>query len=294
VVSTTDPYFTEDGVSRTFDLYQRTSRPYTDVDSYSVETDGVGIRFGIPIAESDTIFLGLGADKTSINQGNYLPDVYNTFINEFGQTAYAVPVTLGWARDTRDSALVPSTGRVVRVNGEWSVGGDLRYARATTQYQQFYPISKKTTAALNFELAAGASTNSNSYPVFKNYYSGGLGSVRGFEQGSLTTAAQRAAYGSTAGLATGGAKKVTLNTEILTPLPGGGNDRTLRWYGFWDIGGIYGAHEGINVGDMRSSVGVGISWISPVGPLRLAFAKPIRQFENDKIQSMQFQIGTSF
>ncbi|MDT8992083.1 outer membrane protein assembly factor BamA [Curvibacter sp. APW13] len=294
VISTTDPYFTEDGVSRTFDLYQRTSRPYTDVDSYSVETMGVGIRFGIPIAEADTIFLGLGYDKTAINQGTYLPDVYSNFIGEFGQTAYALPITLGWARDTRDSALVPSRGRVMRVNGEWSVGGDLRYARATTQFQQFYPISKKTTAAFNFELAAGASTNSNSYPVFKNYYSGGLGSVRGFEQGSLTTAAQRAAYGSTAGLATGGAKKITLNAEILSPFPGGGNDRTLRWYGFWDIGGIYGADEGINAGDMRSSVGLGISWISPVGPLRLAFAKPIRQFENDKIQTMQFQIGTSF
>lgn len=290
VISTTDPYFTEDGVSRTFDLYQRTSRPYTDVDSYSVETSGVGVRFGIPIAEADTIFLGVGVDKTAINQGTYLPAVYSDFITEFGQTAYAVPITLGWARDTRDSALVPSTGRVLRVNGEWSVGGDLRYARATTQYQQFYPISKKTTAALNFELAVGASTNSNSYPVFKNYYSGGLGTVRGFEQGSLTTAAQRAV----SGLATGGAKKVTLNAEVLSPLPGGGNDRTLRWYGFWDIGGIYGADEGINVGDMRSSVGLGISWISPVGPLRLAFAKPIRQFENDKIQTMQFQIGTSF
>jgi outer membrane protein insertion porin family len=244
--------------------------------------------------------LGISADKTAINKGNGVsgvtfPAVYDSFINEFGQTAYAVPISLGWARDTRDSALVPSTGRVLRVNGEWSVGGDLRYARASTQYQQFYPISKKTTAALNFELAAGASTNSNSYPVFKNYYSGGLGSVRGFEQGSLTTAAQRAAaVGSAAALATGGAKKVTLNAEILSPLPGGGNDRTLRWYGFWDIGGIYGADEGINMGDMRSSVGVGISWISPVGPLRLAFARPVRQFENDKIQYMQFQIGTSF
>lgn len=294
VISTTDPYFTEDGVSRTLDLYQRTSRPYTDIDSYSVETTGVGIRFGIPIAESDTIFLGVGADKTAINQGNYLPDVYSSFVNEFGQTAYAVPLTLGWARDTRDSALVPSTGRVLRVNGEWSVGGDLRYARATTQFQQFYPISKKTTAAFNLELSAGASTNSNSYPVFKSYYSGGLGSVRGFEQGSLTTAAQRAAFGTNAGLATGGAKKVTFNSEILSPLPGGGNDRTLRWYGFWDVGGIYGSDEAINVGDMRSSVGVGISWISPVGPLRLAFSKPIRQFDNDKIQTMQFQIGTSF
>ncbi|MGQ0709880.1 MAG: outer membrane protein assembly factor BamA [Rhodoferax sp.] len=290
VVSTTNPYFTEDGVSRSFDLYQRTSKPYTDVDSYSVETTGVGIRFGIPIAESDTIYLGAGADRTTIYTGTYLPDVYSSFISEFGQTAYSLPLTLGWARDTRDSALVPSTGNVLRTNWEWSVGGDLRYLRYTTQYQHFYPVSRKTTAAFNAELSAGRSNTGASYPVFKNYYSGGLGSVRGFEQGSLTTGTQRA-NGLTA---TGGSKKLTLNAELLSPLPGGGNDRTLRWFGFWDVGGIYGPDEGIVFADMRSSVGVGISWVSPVGPLRLAFARPVRQFEGDKIQYLQFQIGTTF
>jgi outer membrane protein insertion porin family len=158
------------------------------------------------------------------------------------------------------------------------------------QYQQFFPISRKVTAAINGDLSMGAGTTDLSYPVFKNYYSGGLGSVRGFEQGSLTTAAQRAA-----GLiATGGTKKINLNAELLSPLPGGGNDRTLRMYGFFDAGGIFGADESIQMGDLRTSVGVGISWISPVGPLRLAFAKPLSKFDSDKIQTMQFQIGTSF
>lgn len=290
VISTTNPYFTEDGVSRSLDIYQRTTKPYTDVDSYSVETTGVGMRFGIPIAEADRIYVGAGADRTSIYTGTFLPAVYTTFMNEFGQTAYSVPLTLGWARDTRDSALVPSKGNVLRTNWEWSVGGDLRYVRQTSQFQYFYPVSRKVTAAFNAELSAGASTTSASYPVFKNYYSGGLGSIRGFEQGSLTTAAQRAG-----GLtATGGSKKLTFNTEVLAPLPGGGNDRTLRWFGFWDVGGIYGADEGMPLGDMRSSVGVGISWVSPVGPLRLAFARPVRKFDGDNTQSLQFQIGTTF
>jgi outer membrane protein insertion porin family len=117
-----------------------------------------------------------------------------------------------------------------------------------------------------------------------------LGSVRGFEQSSLTTLKQRL----DGSIATGGTKKITFNAELLSPLPGGGNDRTLRMYGFVDAGGIYGADESVQLGDMRSSYGVGISWISPVGPLRLAFARPIRQFENDKLQVMQFQIGTTF
>ena len=290
VFNTTDPYFTDDGVSRTIDLYQRTTKPYVDLDSYSLQTTGAGVRFGVPFTETDTVFFGLGVDSTTIIPGTLLPTVYSDFADQFGYTTYAVPLTVGWARDTRDSALVPSSGRVVRATGEWSVGGELLYARATTQVQQYFPLSKKTTLALNAELSMGASTNDKTYPLFKNYYSGGLGSVRGFEQGSITTGAQR----DQGVVATGGAKKITLNAEVLSPLPGGGNDRTLRMYGFFDAGGLYGPDEPIQLGDLRTSVGVGISWISPVGPLRLALAKPISKFDTDKMQSLQFQIGTSF
>ena len=298
VLNTTNPYFTEDGVSRTINLAQRTSKPYTDIDSYSVQTTGASVVFGVPFTESDTVFMGAGVDRIEIIPGSLLPTVYQDFANEFGFVTYALPLTAGWSRDTRDSALVPSTGRVVRLNGEWSVAGDLRYARSTAQLQQFFPLSKKTTLALNTQLDVGAGTNGLSYPVLKNYSSGGLGSVRGFEQGSLTTASQRAAIlaagGSTASIAPGGPKKITFNAELLSPFPGGGSDRTLRWFGFVDVGGIYGPSDPITLEDMRASVGVGISWISPVGPLRLAFAKPVRQLEGDKIQSLAFQIGTSF
>lgn len=290
VFSTTNPYITEDGVSRTIDLYRRTSKPYVDIDSYSIETTGASVRYGIPITDSDTIFLGGGVDRTTIVPGTLLPTVYQDFANEFGLTSNAVPLTLGWARDTRDSTLIPSTGRVMRASGEWSVGGELRYARGTLAYQQFFPFTKKVTGAFNSELSLGAATGSLSYPVFKNFYSGGLGSVRGFEQGSLTTEAQRLQ-----GLvATGGAKKITFNAEVLSPLPGGGNDRSLRMYGFVDAGGVFAANESIQFGDLRSSYGVGISWVSPLGPLRLAIAKPIKSFEGDKLQGIQFQIGTSF
>ncbi len=290
VFNTTNPYFTEDGVSRTIDLYQRTSKPYTDINSYSIQTSGASMRFGVPFTDVDTVFFGGGVEQTTIVPGTLLPPVYQDFADQFGYSANAVPLTVGWARDTRDSALVPSTGKIIRTSGEWSVAGDLRYARGTVQYQQYFPISRKVTAAINGEISMGAGTTDLSYPVFKNYYSGGLGSVRGFEQGSLTTGAQR-----TAGLvATGGTKKINFNSELLSPLPGGGNDRTLRMYGFFDAGGIFGSDESIQMGDLRSSVGVGISWISPVGPLRLAFAKPLTKFDGDKIQTLQFQIGTTF
>jgi outer membrane protein insertion porin family len=290
VLSTTTPYFTDDGVSRTIDLYQRVIRPYVDLNSYSTETTGGSLRFGIPFTENDTVFVGAGFEQTTVVPGTLLPLAYQDFANQFGYTSTAFPLTVGWARDTRDSALVPSTGRVLRANSEWSISGDMRYARATAQYQQYYPVSKKITAALNTEISMGVSTTDQPYPVFKNYNSGGLGSIRGFEQGSLTTGTQRAL----GAVASGGAKKITFNAEILSALPGGGNDRTLRMFGFLDAGGIFGAEEAIQFNDFRASVGVGISWISPVGPLRLAFATPIKKFDGDKITNLQFQIGTSF
>jgi outer membrane protein insertion porin family len=290
VFNTTNPYFTEDGISRTIDVYQRNSKPYVDINSYAIETTGGSMRFGVPFTEYDTVYFGLGVDQTTVVPGNLLPVVYQDFANRFGFTSNAVPLTVGWGRDTRDSALVPTIGKVIRASAEWSVAGDLKYARGTASYQQYIPVNNKITAALNAELSVGSGTDDKPYPIFKNFYSGGLGSVRGFEQGSLTTGTQRA-LGLTS---TGGTKKINFNAELLSPLPGGGKDRTLRVYTFMDAGGIYGPDEAVQLSDMRSSYGVGISWISPVGPLRLAFAKPIKQFDSDRIQSMQFQIGSSF
>ena len=288
VVSTTDPYFTTDGVSRTVDVYHRTSSPYQDQNFYQLITSGAGIRFGVPFTESDTVFFGLGAERTEIVPGTALPNTYFDYANQFGYISTAFPLTVGWARDRRDSALAPNSGVFQRVSGEWGIGGDVRYIRGTYQYQQFYPFNKQLTGAINVDLGWGQAIGDRPFPLFKNFFGGGLGSVRGFEQGSL---GPRDAL---TGVNLGGTKKVNINTELLVPFPGAGNDRTLRLYGFFDIGNIYGANENISFDDMRSSYGVGVSWISPVGPLRLAFARPIKSFDGDRIQTLQFQIGTSF
>jgi outer membrane protein insertion porin family len=288
VLNTTDPYFTEDGVSRTYDLYYRTNRPYQDPSYYQLVTSGGSVRFGVPFSETDTVFFGAGVERTTIVPGTLLPTTYLSFANEYGYTTTSLPLTVGWARDSRDSAMAPTSGRFQRANAEWSIAGDLRYARATYQFQQFLPLTKQFTAALNTEVGVGKASGDKSFPVFKNFYGGGLGSVRGFEQGSLGPR-------DASGTVLGGSNKFNANAEILTPFPGAGNDRTLRLYGFVDAG-MVGGSTGVNSnsGDIRASTGVGISWISPVGPLRLAFAKPLRKFDGDRIQNMQFQIGTSF
>lgn len=288
VLNSTNPYFTKDGVSRTIDVYHRVLRPYYDETSYSLETTGTSLRFGVPVTERDTVYLGAGVERTTIVPGSYLPVAYSNYANEFGYASNGVPLTAGWARDNRDSALVPTSGNFQRATAEWSVGGEVRYIRGTYQYQHYVPLSKKYTFAFNGDLGWGQATEGKTYPIFKNYYGGGLGSVRGFEAGSLGP------RDATSGLVLGGPKKVNLNFEFQAPFPGVGNDRTLRMYGFVDTGNVFGADESITFDQFRSSVGVGISWISPMGPLRLAFATPLRKFDNDRIQNIQFQIGTSF
>ncbi|MGA0570747.1 outer membrane protein assembly factor BamA [Variovorax sp. VNK109] len=289
VFSTTDPYFTNDGVSRTVDLYHRTTRPYYAVDGdYALVTSGASLRFGVPFSETDTVFFGGGVERTTIEPGTNMPQVYQTYVNQFGETSTSVPLTIGWARDDRDSSLVPTRGRYQRVNAEWGIGGDTRYIKANYQFQQYVPLNKQFTLAFNSEVGWGKGMGGRPYPVFKNFYSGGLGSVRGFEQSSIGTkdAITQAAIG--------GSRKFTLNSEVIAPLPGAGNDRTLRMFGFVDVGSVWGENDPINADSLRASVGVGISWISPLGPLRIAFANPIRKLPGDRIQRFQFQIGTSF
>lgn len=288
VFNTTDPYFTPDGVSRTIDVYHRTSSPYQDPDYYKLVTSGGSLRFGVPFTETDTVYFGAGVEKTSIVEGTLLPTTYRTHIKDYGLDSVAIPLTVGWSRDRRDSAMAPNSGRYQRANAEWSVAGDVRYLRATYQYQEYIPLNKQFTAAFNGEMGWGVAAGGRPYPVFKNFYGGGLGSVRGFEQGSLGPQDE-------SGTVTGGTRKVNLNAEILSPFPGAGNDRSLRMYAFVDVGSVSGpGASNANASSLRSSTGVGISWISPVGPLRLAIAKPIKKFDGDKIQTMQFQIGTSF
>ena len=89
-------------------------------------------------------------------------------------------------------------------------------------------------------------------------------------------------------------KKITLNAELIAPFPGAGNDRTLRWFAFVDAGNVYGENDNWELSELRASAGLGLSWISPLGPLRLAYAQPVRKFAGDRIQKLQFQIGTSF
>jgi outer membrane protein insertion porin family len=288
VLSTVDPYFTVDGISRAIDVYYRTSRPLNSLgDEYQLSTPGASIRFGVPFSEYDTVFLGIGAERTKIGASTGIPLSYLNYRVLYGESSYSVPLTLGWSRDGRDSLLVPTSGRYQRVNLEWSFAGDVRYTRTNLQYQEYWALPARLTLGLNAEIGIGKGLGGKPFPVFKNFYGGGLGTVRAFEQGSLGVVDPTGAY-------VGGARRINVNAELYFPVPGTGNDRSLRIFAFTDAGNVWREDEKIDASSLRVSAGVGLSWISPVGPLKLSWGKPLQVQRNDRIQRFQFQIGTAF
>jgi outer membrane protein insertion porin family len=287
VLSTVNPYFTIDGISRAIDVFYRTTKPINDQgEEYELVTPGATLRFGIPFSDFDTVFLGMGIESTEI-KGDVTNKSYRDYRELYGSTSTAVPLTLGWARDDRDSALAPNAGSYKRVNLEWSVAGDVRYLRANLQYQHFIPITNRFTLGLNSELGWGEGLGNKPYPIFKNFFGGGLGSVRAFEQGSLGVVDVTNNY-------IGGNRKFNVNAELYVPVPGAGNDKSIRLFGFMDAGNVWGESEKIEASSLRASTGIGLSWLSPVGPLKLSWGVPLRYEPNDRIQQFQFQIGTAF
>lgn len=297
-ISQTTPYFTDDGVSRSYEVFLRTTRPpEVNTGDYIVKTTGANIRFGVPFSELDTVFFGLGIERTQVQTYtgvpgfNDSPELYKRYVMDFGNgtdaTTTSFPLTAAWQRDSRDSALVPTTGRYQRVNFEVAPAGSLRYYRAVYQHQWFRPISRNITLALNGEIDYGAGIGGKPYPIFKNFYAGGIGSVRGFEGSSL---GPRAANGDPLG----GTSRIIANAELQFPFPGSGNDRTLRWFTFFDAGNVFAEGVKYQISDLRYSVGAGISWVSPIGPLKLSYGMPLNAKDGDRKQTFQFQLGTGF
>jgi outer membrane protein insertion porin family len=287
VLSTVDPYFTVDGISRYLDVFYRTQRPLNSQgEEYQLVTPGASIKFGVPFSEYDTVFFGIGFERTEIT-GTNLPLNYRKYVFEFGDKSNSIPLTIGWSRDSRDSALVPTAGRLTSLNFDWGVGGDAKYLRANSKFQQYLPLSRRFTLGFNADFSWGKGLGGHQYPIFKNFYGGGLGSVRGFDQNSLGPVDVTGAY-------IGGNRKINLNGELYLPVPGTGNDRTLRWFTYVDAGNVWGEEEKLSFSDMRASAGIGLTWVSPVGPLKLSYGTPIRKKPEDRIQRLQFQIGTAF
>ena len=292
VFSYTNPYFTRDGVSQGFDVYHRTvNTQSTALAYYSSASTGAGIRFGFPLDEKESIGLGIGIDSTAITTYDSSPSYYKQYVQEFGSRNLSLPLNLSWTSDGKDSFMFPTRGRFQRASLEVTVpGGDLTYYRANYQLQQFVPLGPKFTLMLNGELGyADGYGSTTSLPFFKNFYAGGVNSVRGYKTSSLgpvTLGDDGTTY------RIGGNRRVVGNAELLWAFPG--MEKSFRLGLFFDAGQVFGRGQKFDLGELRYSTGLSASWVSPIGPLKFSLGVPVNKKEDDKSETFQFQMGTTF
>lgn len=287
----TDPYYTTDGMSLGYDIYTRRYTP-DKIDRYNYQTDtsGFAMRWGVPVTEHDTVHFSLGAEHNRIKVFPDSPARYRRYVERFGETNLTWLGRIGWAQDTRDSALWPTTGRVLRINTELGLpGGDIEYGKFVHGQQWFFPITRNFTLALSGEIAVTQPYGKTQYmPFYQNLFLGGIGSLRGFESGSIGPQDEN-------GDAFGGTRRLTTSAEILFPFPGMKDDKTVRTSLFVDAGALWGGEQQLDFSEgSRYSVGAAVSWLSPLGPMKFSLATPMKKEPEDKIQRFQFTLGTTF
>ena len=294
--SYTNPYFTVDGISQGFDIYHRnvdtSASSSTTVTPYKSSSTGGAVRFGFPIGEKQSLSFGMGVDYTGISTFDNSSTSIKQFVADNGENNLTIPLTANWISDGKDSYLFPTTGWYQKAALEVAIpGGDLTFYKASYQLQRYFAISRSFTLMLNGEVGYGDSYgDTKALPFYKNFYAGGVNTVRGYKAGSL---GPQDIYGNTIG----GNERIVGQTELLWALPG--MEKSVRLGVFFDIGQVW-ASGGTSAGvpgvddSLRYSAGLSAAWISPMGPLKVSYGYPINKQDTDKTEAFQFQLGTTF
>ena len=322
-----DPYWTVDGVSLGYNAFYRATN-YDDLDvnvsSYAVDSMGAGLSIGYPISETSRLTYGLTIQQDSIDTGDYTVDEIVNFIDAEGNRYLNLKASIGWSESTLNRGVLANRGHSQSLVLETTVpGSDLSFFKIDYRGQLFTPINDKYTLRFHTELGFGDSYGSTSeLPFYEHYFAGGFNSVRGFEDSSLgprsTPSAVRDASGNLVfnqpdkygrytdpdqdPLPFGGNVLVQGGVELLFPLPFVKDQRSLRTALFWDVGNVYDTScsstspscNNIDFGDLASSVGVGVTWITALGPLSFSLAAPIKKPEEADTQVFQFSLGQTF
>jgi outer membrane protein insertion porin family len=242
----------------------------------------------MPITEYNRINFGLQVENLTIEGLGKVPKYVQKFIKDEGSKNWIYTLTTGWSHNTLDSALFPMKGLMTSINTEVSVPpSKIKFYTVTAQNKIFMPISQRTTVMWNAEAGYGHGYGGGQLPFYRNFFAGGVGSVRGYQGGALGPRDEN-------GDSIGGNRRVVSNLEYFFPVPGLKNDNATRLSFFWDAGYAFGAGSKLNISELRHSTGGALTWLSPIGAIKLSFAKPFKNKPTDKLERFQFSLGTTF
>ncbi|MDH1007192.1 outer membrane protein assembly factor BamA [Pseudomonas nicosulfuronedens] len=324
-----DPYWTVDGVSLGYNaFYRKTDYDELDVDvsSYSVNSLGAGVSIGYPISETSRLTYGLTVQRDDIDTGAYTVDEIFDFIEKEGDSFTNFKASIGWSESTLNKGVLANRGHSQSLVLETTIpGSDLSFYKLDYRGQIFAPLTETYTMRFHTELGyGGAYGDTDRLPFYENYYAGGFNSVRGFKDSSLgprsTPSKARVSPGQPGypdgpdadgrytdpdqdPEAFGGNILITGGAELLFPLPFVKDQRQLRTVLFYDIGNVFDTDcpisttqgcDGVKFQDMAMSAGVGLTWITALGPLSFSLATPIKKPDNAETQIFQFSLGQTF
>ncbi len=301
VIAYTDPYHTQDGISRSFTLSTRkVDSTKIDTAAYTLNTGAIGVLYKIPIAETNTVNFGLSFERLELKTTTETPVSFKTEITEHSKVDNLV-MTTGFSKDTRDDFFFPTRGVTRSISLEASLpGSDLRYYKLNLQGAYYLPVGGRLTIKGSLGLGYGDGYgNTNNLPFFKNYFVGGASSVRGYDARSLGP--QEAPPPTKCDInplpktckPVGGSTRVLASVEALFPAFGAdSNDKRLGI--FVDSGMVYEKSASIDLGKLRYSAGVFFNWFSAIGPFSVSYGVPFNDEPGDKIKKLQISIGTVF
>jgi len=276
-LSIREPYFTDDGISRTVRAF------------ISSSSRGASVNFGVPLSEFSTFRVGAGYERTEIGRTETTPDDINAFVDEHGDTYDLWNFNLGFSYDTRNRTVFATSGFINRFNLDVSVpGSDITYYKAGYSFEFFYPITERYTFSSTVKVDGGDGYGDfKNIPFFKRYFAGGVRTLRGYRNGSLGPK-------DSIGNASGGDFRTVGTVEVIFPPPFVEEPGATRFSLFTDFGNVYGEYDDFDRNEFRASYGVAFVWLSPVGPLTFSYAYPYNNKKGDLIDNFQFTIGTIF
>ena len=291
-LSYNNPYHTIDGVGRGVNVYFNKSDAEADnLSDYSSDTYGVSLNYTIPVAEDNSIRFSLGGEHRKIKTTDSTPDHIKEFIKDEnnGDSYNNIIGSMSYIHDTRNRFLFPSEGQRHSISLETGLpGGDLKYYKVRLKTSTYHPVTEKMTFSLKGGVSYGGAYGSTTeLPFFERFYSGGTSTVRGFEHNSLGPKDSNKA-------SKGGAFSVNTRAELLFPVPFLDDVKGLRMSAFIDGGNVFEGTRSFKADELRFSTGLGTTWMSPIGPFTLSYAKPLNAKEEDDEQKLQFSIGASF
>lgn len=292
-LSFTDPYYMSNGTSLGYDIYDNNYTPnQVGISPYSTQTLGARVRTSVPVSEFDRINISLGIENNQVQiQSNTAPLRFVQFTNQYGDSVNAVPLSISWARNTTDSSLWPTRGaNYSQTVVATAPGVGAQYYKFDSIDAWYFPINETFTWKTNGEVAFINSYGNNQLvPFYQNFLEGGPNSIRGYYIGSLGPK-------DTDGSSIGGTRWIFMSNNLLFPVPGVKDEKSVRMSLFYDIGSLWGGNSfDLSPAQMvRASYGTGLLWISPMGPIQVSYAIPMFSQPNDTVQNFQFTLGTMF